>query len=117
MRSTAAPPRWTLVLAAVICGGVAQYTVAWGSSSLALVAATALFAAGGAVLARLDAGRPDPPGLGPAAALTGLAPSPSLRPWLLVAAVLITALASAYTGFPFSGLQIAAHLAAIAILV
>src|SRR5262245_45625002 len=101
-------PRWLMLLAAAACGVFGQRLAAWGTTRESFVAALAVFAVGGWLLARL--GRDMPAGLS-----TGTAVAPVRAPVdvrsavLLVAAAVLGALASLHQDITFSALQLVCY--------
>jgi len=107
-------PRWRRLIVVAVCGPAAQLCAAWGSSWIAAVGAAALFGAGGFALARLDAGRREPDGLGSEDVPTPPSPAPRFVP--LAAAFLIVAGAATHAGAELYPLQIVGHVVALLLI-
>lgn len=103
--------RWMLLLAAIACGGLGQIIAAWGTTGASFLAALAVFALGGAALARLDESQPP--------RWTGAGSSRWDRRALALAVggAVFGVLASLHTQEEFSLLQLIAYVAALALLV
>ena len=113
------PPGWILVVAAAGFGAIGQFAALRGTGRASALAALALFAAGGWLLARLDARSP---ALGsPLDAAAGEAPTwaPFVRApgvWLLAGALFLAAAAAGNTGWHVSAPRLLCFIGALTLL-